>query len=529
MRKNSIFVVVVIFVSFTLVADAGVQKLGVMTDIHWGNADDVGYVTPRDGIPKVREAITQFKADNCDLIIHLGDYIHSSLIDMAIIDQMNITWDDGNDSIPRAFVLGNHDMESGYATKAEYFAVATAEQSNLVSEQLTAGASGLYYFSFNTGNLHHVVLDSQFGADGTPYGDPCFTGNEIGDQTVPPEQLAWLDNDLATADAAGKKSIIYTHQSIGSGGITAIQNNTEVQNILKGHSVILCVSGHRHESWRGYIPGTNKDGFRIRQIIADGLANWNLEDDPNNNFIELHVDGVSGMHAIVGYGGETSDELDYGDSLDPTYPTFLASDGARHTVDGVAYLGSTVDTELNGQPRPLALGDDNDGNDDEDGVTFTSLIIPGDPCATVNVTASTTGLLNAWLDFNADGDWDDAVDQIFTNQLLNAGLNNLTFPVPALASPGVTYGRFRFDTYGGLSYTGPACDGEVEDYTVVIGEQGCEAVFDFDNDGDIDLSDLSTFVECWLNENPICCLADYDTNGNVDLKDFASFRINLVQ
>jgi hypothetical protein len=43
-----------------------------------------------------------------------------------------------------------------------------------------------------------------------------------------------------------------------------------------------------------------------------------------------------------------------------------------------------------------------------------------------------------------------------------------TFPVPASAAPGPTFARFRFSSAGGLSYTGLAPDGEVEDYYVII-------------------------------------------------------------
>jgi hypothetical protein len=45
-----------------------------------------------------------------------------------------------------------------------------------------------------------------------------------------------------------------------------------------------------------------------------------------------------------------------------------------------------------------------------------------------------------------------------------------TFPVPASAAPGPTFARFRFSSAGGLSYTGLAPDGEVEDYYVIIEE-----------------------------------------------------------
>jgi hypothetical protein len=88
--------------------------------------------------------------------------------------------------------------------------------------------------------------------------------------------------------------------------------------------------------------------------------------------------------------------------------------------------------------------------------------------AGVIVFASAPGLLNAWLDFNRNGSWADQGEQIFTNVLLVAGPNPLSFPVPAWAVPGPSFARFRFSNQGGLSYTGLAPDGEVEDYAVDI-------------------------------------------------------------
>ena len=158
--------------------------------------------------------------------------------------------------------------------------------------------------------------------------------------------------------------------------------------------------------------------------------------------------------------------LDYGDAPDPTYPTLLASNGARHAITG-AFLGGSVDSELDGQPTATANGDDSDGNDDEDGVSFTSTIVAGQ-LSTLTVTASGPGLLDAWIDFNADGDWFDAGEQIFTSIPLTAGANALSFTPPSSASAGSTFARFRFSQGGGLAPTGLAIDGEVEDEPVAI-------------------------------------------------------------
>lgn len=164
---------------------------------------------------------------------------------------------------------------------------------------------------------------------------------------------------------------------------------------------------------------------------------------------------------------------DLGDAPDPPYPTLVANDGARHQAfSSTLMLGEQRDTEPDGQPTANADGDDTTGTpDDEDGITFTSAVAPGAD-ATVNVVVSGgPGVLNAWIDFNADGDWGDAGEQIFTDYAVATGTNSLTYQVPADATETETFARFRLDTIGGLTPTGYASvGGEVEDYKVSIGK-----------------------------------------------------------
>ena len=107
---------------------------------------------------------------------------------------------------------------------------------------------------------------------------------------------------------------------------------------------------------------------------------------------------------------------DFGDAPDSPYPTLLASDGARHLATGPR-LGTGRDTEVDGQPTAGALGDDNNGvPDDEDGVSFASPLIVSQSAGktgSVTVDASAAAKLDAWIDFNQDGDWADSGEQIF--------------------------------------------------------------------------------------------------------------------
>ena len=170
---------------------------------------------------------------------------------------------------------------------------------------------------------------------------------------------------------------------------------------------------------------------------------------------------------------EPSGVMDFGDAPGSGYHTLLTNNGARHYIVSATRLGPSIDCEADGQPTLYANGDDyDDGNDDEDGVVFTSALVPGQS-ANITVNASVPGRLDAWLDFNDDDDWSDTGEQIFTDVPLIAGDNNLSFGVPSGATPTPepstwTFARFRFSTAGNLSVDGLADDGEVEDYWVEI-------------------------------------------------------------
>ncbi|QQR82534.1 DUF642 domain-containing protein [Candidatus Campbellbacteria bacterium] len=176
-------------------------------------------------------------------------------------------------------------------------------------------------------------------------------------------------------------------------------------------------------------------------------------------------------------------DLDFGDAPDPghSYPTRLVSDGARHVIVPGVYLGTLIDAETDVVPGSDALEDDNFGIDDEDGVLITSspvacptnhgcILVTG-TTATMEVTASVAGYIDAWVDWSTSGVF-EPTDRIFNNQPVVAGLNTLTFAVPidGNASNYVeSFLRVRFHTTdGALLPSGLASDGEVEDYQIAI-------------------------------------------------------------
>jgi hypothetical protein len=217
------------------------------------------------------------------------------------------------------------------------------------------------------------------------------------------------------------------------------------------------------------VTGTNDLNFSVPEeaVTGETFVRFRLDSNGGLSYTGQAADGeVEDYQVTIDEAPPV--ELDLGDAPDPTYPTLLASDGARHIISSL-FLGASVDSEADGQPDATATGDDLADTDDEDGVTFTSDLLQGG-AAELEVVGSGTGKLNAWVDFNADGDWADAGEQVFTDEDVAAGPNSLNFTIPSNAAPGETFSRFRLDSTGGLSYTGQAADGEVEDYLVSIEE-----------------------------------------------------------
>ncbi|MFT7638542.1 MAG: hypothetical protein ACI9G1_000266, partial [Pirellulaceae bacterium] len=156
----------------------------------------------------------------------------------------------------------------------------------------------------------------------------------------------------------------------------------------------------------------------------------------------------------------TPPTLDFGDAPDAPYATLLENNGPRHTVGGPT-LGSTATVEADASPSSLAI------SDNDDGVTFPELLI-ANSTANVQVTSSVGGgQLNYFIDFDQDGSFGNNANEIFSASL-SGGTETVPIAVPLSAVGGRTFARFRISSAGGLTATGLAGNGEVEDYAVVI-------------------------------------------------------------
>ncbi|MHC4528310.1 MAG: DUF7901 domain-containing protein, partial [Planctomycetota bacterium] len=167
-------------------------------------------------------------------------------------------------------------------------------------------------------------------------------------------------------------------------------------------------------------------------------------------------------------------EYDYGDAPDPNYPTLLASNGARHIIGGPYFCdalgGDNPDADNDGQPTPLADGDDLDvDGDDEDGVTI-PLFTQGQS-SNISFDVCGSGVAGAnveiWIDWNGNESWLDPGELVYINMVWD-GNYNVPVTAPSSSVIGLTFARCRISTAGTMRPEGLADDGEVEDHPVTI-------------------------------------------------------------
>jgi hypothetical protein len=116
----------------------------------------------------------------------------------------------------------------------------------LVNVRSFTGVSPPYYSAADWGGVHLVTLDTFEAPKGR---------SQIG-----PEQLRWLEGDLAAAEKAGQLVFAFSHQSPYShctgtggchGGITAENGRDALVKALTSHHVAAIFAGHDHYYQRG--------------------------------------------------------------------------------------------------------------------------------------------------------------------------------------------------------------------------------------------------------------------------------------
>ncbi len=331
------------------------------------------------------------------------------------------------------------------------------------------------------------------------------------------------------------------------GQVFSDQNGNGVQDLVdsgvSGIRVFVDLDGEGDFDANEPSALTNEFGGYLLSGVAPGETNVTLV-LPANHAFTAPLSGVrqvdladGGILSDVSFGIQNLATQDFGDLLGEGYFT-TGSNAARHQIISGFILGNKIDGELDGQPTANADGDDAVGGD-EDGVVLlgqvgnaTGVLVAGTTNVVQVSVQGVGGYLNAWMDFNNDGDFADDGEHILVDVDLNPGTHsgvNMQFQTPADMAPGPIAARFRWGT-GGLNYFGPDSIGEVEDYLLsnfnsptVVGAVGG----DFDLSGTVDQTDF----ELWRNTfgSTTNLAADGNGNGVVDAGDYSIWRDHLGQ
>ena len=217
-----------------------------------------------------------------------------------------------------------------------------------------------------------------------------------------------------------------------------------------------------------------EDGITPQRVTVTGVADG--AEDGDQLYTIVTGDSVSDdplYHGIVipdvtvtNVDEAVAAALDFGD-LPDSFGTSLASDGARHANSSLR-LGASVSFEADGAVSAEADGDNND-----DGVTQIASLVASSNALTTGsflVTSSGVGKLDGWIDLNGDGSFDHISEHINGTSSIDlvAGENIVTPQIPEGNTGGRRAARFRISSAGGLTPTGLAADGEVEDYFIDI-------------------------------------------------------------
>jgi hypothetical protein len=333
--------------------------------------------------------------------------------------------------------------------------------------------AGDYNFTFFTGGEFKIralpvpdFVQTEPGLEQIPGGEPNDGSHDVfvvnGNSTS--------DIDFGFAPSAVSLGIFGTkYEDVNGNGV---QDDPSIEKGMAGVYMYLDIDNDLRIDIGEPAAITDADGhyaiefhqpgaFTVREVLAPGWATT----EPAVGHHDITI--VSGLPVLdVNFGNQAQD--DYGDAPAP-YPTLKADGGAVHGILVGFSLGTTVDFEIDGQPSTDADGD----GIDEDGIVLNNnlpLVRGFDADIEITVTngSNSPGVVQGWIDFNADGDWNDAGEHVVIDQRIPEGTSTLTISVPEEATVGLTYARFRYGYERGIGPGGRAFVGEVEDYKLLI-------------------------------------------------------------
>jgi hypothetical protein len=178
-------------------------------------------------------------------------------------------------------VVGNHDVDS--ISKMQFQEV--IRNTNIPAQST--------YYSFDLNELHFIVLDANFSADGTNYDNGNFDWT---DSNIPDEECEWLVQDLASTF---NPVIVFVHQRLDGAHESCVRNAARVRQILHENRILAVFQGHHHAGYYSRIEGIH---YYTLKAMVDGCG----AENSSYAIVDVHQD-----HSITvtGYRRAVSSEL----------------------------------------------------------------------------------------------------------------------------------------------------------------------------------------------------------------------------
>ncbi len=242
--------------------------------------------------PRVHENIVRLVArEKPALVFNVGDVVSSGHVLSQWVDEYFYPLRFFSGFVPSYIAIGNHE----YGGYWDIRRVPPFEQ--YVHHPTQSTGSTEYWYSFDYGNAHFIVLD------------PNKTDGPLGNR-IPPgsQQYEWFKNDLTKAKKSAEWIFVFFHEppysECWSGGYYDGEPHLrkEIVPLIEANRVAIVFSGHTHDYERGvphppYDPKTGKGNNAAYIITGGGGSNldnhkyheWEQMDlprvkaDPNSN------------------------------------------------------------------------------------------------------------------------------------------------------------------------------------------------------------------------------------------------------
>ncbi len=226
--------------------------------------------------------------------------------------------------------------------------------------------------------------------------------------------------------------------------------------------------------------GNPHTGYEFDSSFSDKSGRFFANDSKGHGFFEFNLqDGTKRFLS-------KSQRADYNDGANCLNANLIFTDygdapvsygKAGHNISNGIFLGDEIDHDISYFDTVDAKGDDSDGVDDEDGLTFLDgTDINGgyfelNSTTTLKVKLSKEAYLKIWIDKDINGYFNSSSDLVYSGEL-TAGEHNIDiFLPPNLMKDRKTYLRVRVSSKPNMNPTGFMSDGEVEDYQIYFGDK----------------------------------------------------------